>query len=150
MTDEACVYRHFDGDGRLLYVGCSLNPIMRLQQHRRSCWFDQIARVDIERHATRREALAAEATAIRLENPKYNSVAPQSALTGVKQSRRGKFEARHRGQRIGLFETCEAAADAYWDAVEQHQQECRASLEALCAEWRKIEQRHFPRRKEAA
>jgi predicted GIY-YIG superfamily endonuclease len=71
MTNE--VYRHYDRDGHLLYVGISLSAIERLREHRRgSRWFREIARIEIERHATRALAIAAEANAIRNERPLYN------------------------------------------------------------------------------
>jgi hypothetical protein len=66
------LYRHFDGDGRLLYVGISLNAIIRLAAHRASPWFDEIARVEIERFPSREVALAAERAAIRDEKPECN------------------------------------------------------------------------------
>ena len=42
------LYRHFDGTGRLLYVGISLSVIVRLSGHKRSPWFGDIARVEID------------------------------------------------------------------------------------------------------
>jgi hypothetical protein len=42
------LYRHFDKDGRLLYVGVSLNAINRLAEHRASHWFSEIATIKVE------------------------------------------------------------------------------------------------------
>jgi hypothetical protein len=78
--DEACeakptaLYRHFDGEGRLLYVGISLSAIIRLATHRASPWFDEIASVEIERYQTRKDALTAELAAIHNEKPLHNVV----------------------------------------------------------------------------
>ena len=67
------LYRHFDGEGALLYVGISLNAIVRLSQHKmQSHWFDKIANVTIESFETRDAALEAETRAIQEESPKYN------------------------------------------------------------------------------
>lgn len=67
------LYRHFDKDDQLLYVGVSLSTVVRLSQHREySKWYDEIARVTIQNYDTRDEALEAETQAIRNENPKYN------------------------------------------------------------------------------
>ncbi len=80
-TDQTELYRHYDSDGDLLYVGVSLSTVQRLMHHRGvSKWFDQIARIDIERFATRGEALDAERRAIRDESPIYNRAhrAPKS------------------------------------------------------------------------
>ena len=66
------LYRHFDADGRLLYVGIARSVTARLAQHADSPWDDQIARVEVERFATREEAEAAEREAIRAEKPIHN------------------------------------------------------------------------------
>ena len=69
------LYRHFDKDGALLYVGISLSAVERLRQHRDSShWFKKIARITIERHPTREDAEWAEREAIHRENPKHNKV----------------------------------------------------------------------------
>jgi hypothetical protein len=67
------LYRHFDSEGCLLYVGISLNAIARLANHRlTSHWFETVARVEIERFRSRQAALAAERKAIRTEKPLHN------------------------------------------------------------------------------
>ena len=71
------LYRHFDADGHLLYVGISLQAVARLSQHRASPWFKEIARVDIERCQTREHAGFMEAIAVANEKPAYNRVQPQ-------------------------------------------------------------------------
>lgn len=67
------LYRHFDKDGDLLYVGISLSTVHRLGQHQEnSHWFESITRVEIERFPTREAALQAEAMAIKHEKPLHN------------------------------------------------------------------------------
>lgn len=67
------LYRLFDKDGKLLYVGVALNTIARLTKHKNNAyWFRAIRRVEIEPHNSMREALMAEAIAIRDEEPFYN------------------------------------------------------------------------------
>ena len=74
MSEHCELYRHFDKDGRLLYVGISLNSVSRLSQHKNvSRWYDQIVRIEIERFPSRKEALEAEAKAINEENPVHNT-----------------------------------------------------------------------------
>lgn len=74
MTETA-LYRHFDGDSRLLYVGISLSPTYRLSQHRLEApWFRAIRNVTIEYLPTRDAALFAEKMAIRRERPIHNVV----------------------------------------------------------------------------
>jgi hypothetical protein len=73
----ANLYRHFNAQGQLLYVGLSLNAVARLAQHReKSFWFSQISRVEIEWHKSREHAAYAEALAIRDEAPLYNKAKP--------------------------------------------------------------------------
>jgi len=66
------LYRHFDADGELLYVGISLSVMQRLSQHSSSPWSDKIARVEIEHLESREAALEAEGKAIASENPAFN------------------------------------------------------------------------------
>jgi predicted GIY-YIG superfamily endonuclease len=72
------LYRHFDRDNNLLYVGVSLSAIQRLGQHsEHSHWFSSIARVEIQNFETREEVLAAERKAITDENPRHNLKRPR-------------------------------------------------------------------------
>lgn len=67
------LYRHFDANGKLLYIGISLSALHRLAGHKEhSHWFRDIARVEIETYPTRAEALKAERAAILAEQPLYN------------------------------------------------------------------------------
>jgi predicted GIY-YIG superfamily endonuclease len=69
------LYRHYDADGRLLYVGISLDAFSRLRQHNRdSKWAGQKVTMTTVPYQNRAAALAAEAEAIRTENPIYNVV----------------------------------------------------------------------------
>lgn len=77
MTD---LYRHFDADGNLLYVGISLSAFERFRQHKRtSSWASKAVRMEMERFPSRDEALAAEAVVIRSEKPMFN-IAGTAAL----------------------------------------------------------------------
>jgi hypothetical protein len=69
------LYRHYDEQDRLLYVGVALSAIHRLSQHRdHSTWFEKIKRVEIQTFETRKEALEAERQAITEERPKHNMI----------------------------------------------------------------------------
>jgi len=70
-----CLYRAFDGEGRLLYVGLSLQPVVRLTGLRSTKdWFHEVRCICIEPlpGLTRHEALGVEANAIATELPLYN------------------------------------------------------------------------------
>lgn len=69
------LYRHFDSEGRLLYVGIARDPITRLQQHNGSShWADEIAMITIEAFTDKAAAREAEARAIHNEQPLYNKM----------------------------------------------------------------------------
>jgi predicted GIY-YIG superfamily endonuclease len=75
MPDPTALYRHFDANGQLLYIGVSLNPVQRMMQH--SCgsdWFYDISRMTIEWIDSRYDALKAEHAAIIEEKPLHNKV----------------------------------------------------------------------------
>lgn len=70
---RAALYRHFDANGRLLYVGVSFEPTRRAADHsRNSGWSDRSSRIEMEWFDSRREAEAAERAAIRDEHPEFN------------------------------------------------------------------------------
>ncbi|MFL9922575.1 hypothetical protein PQR75_46670 [Paraburkholderia fungorum] len=67
------LYRHFDADGTLLYVGISLSAIARLKQHKSAAgWRGKITKVTIETLPSREAALDAESAAIKTERPVWN------------------------------------------------------------------------------
>lgn len=70
---KTVLYRYFDSEGQLLYVGVTGDNTKRQSQHRRnSFWFGEVASATYEYFETRDEALEAETNAIRRENPKHN------------------------------------------------------------------------------
>ena len=72
---RTALYRHFDKDGALLYVGISLNPLTRIKQHNdQSFWAHDAVRMETEWFETKLEAQKAEMVAIRKEKPKHNIV----------------------------------------------------------------------------
>ena len=67
------LYRHFDKDGDLLYVGISLSPLARTKKHKEVAgWYREVATITIEWLPSKMEALEAETQAIRREKPKHN------------------------------------------------------------------------------
>jgi hypothetical protein len=78
-----CVYRCFATDGRLLYVGSTVNRSRRMSAHAgKSPWWGEVADVRIERHPDIVIARAIERAAIRAEAPTYNR-AYNRALRGA-------------------------------------------------------------------
>lgn len=67
------LYRAYDADGSLLYVGIAIDWGARWSRHReRTRFYEDVARLDIEWHPTRAAALLAEAEAVRSEHPRHN------------------------------------------------------------------------------
>lgn len=69
---SVALYRHFDSDGALLYVGISISAVSRLGEHKKSRWFKKISIVTIEWLPDREAACRAEIEAIKNEKPIYN------------------------------------------------------------------------------
>lgn len=73
---QTALYRYWDTDSQLLYVGIASNPSQRLAEHRRSGapWVKFAAQTTQEWFPSRREAAAAERAAIETESPIFNTV----------------------------------------------------------------------------
>lgn len=84
------VYRLYDQAGRLLYVGTSVDPRVRWEQHARSkLWWSAVTRATVVWHPTRTDALAAERHAIRTEGPLHNDKATDKEEVYPYQGNRG-------------------------------------------------------------
>ncbi len=83
-TDVTCdieepvqtVYRAFDADNNLLYVGCTSKPIgLRLKAHAKTkAWWAEVTHVSQEPVIGWTRGLAAERTAIENEAPRHNVI----------------------------------------------------------------------------
>jgi predicted GIY-YIG superfamily endonuclease len=72
VSDHA-LYRFFDAEGALLYVGITNHLPQRLRDHdRNKPWFDNVANVRVEHFPDRKSVLDAEREAIRTEKPRHN------------------------------------------------------------------------------
>jgi predicted GIY-YIG superfamily endonuclease len=70
---ETILYRFYDADGTLLYVGVTGRLAERWTAHRRSAsWWPRIERLVTEKLPCMDSALAAERRAIRTELPAFN------------------------------------------------------------------------------
>jgi hypothetical protein len=74
-TEEHLLYRFFDAEGVLLYVGLTYDLVQRFSQHSvERWWWGQWATVTATRYVSRAELEAAERKAIKSEKPLYNEV----------------------------------------------------------------------------
>lgn len=83
----ASLYRLFDDEGSLLYVGVTNDPTGRIQAHRRKEWGHEIMRTESQEFRSRDMALAAEARAIRTERPSRNRMLPSVSLSASDRQR---------------------------------------------------------------
>jgi hypothetical protein len=75
MSERTALYRCYDREGTLLYIGVAKHFGLRWSRHKaKAPWWDQVHRQTVEWCDSRPEALAAEAAAIFTEQPKYNVV----------------------------------------------------------------------------
>lgn len=69
----ATVYRAYDENDTLLYVGMTTNWTLRQRAHRKTApWWAAMTVVDLEEFPTATDALDAEGDAIREESPRFN------------------------------------------------------------------------------
>lgn len=72
------VYRVYDSEGTLLYVGITARGVWRARQHAyRSEWWTLMARQEWEHFGSREEALAREAMLLLEHHPPYNVAIPK-------------------------------------------------------------------------
>lgn len=75
MTDSRphALYRFFDAEGVLLYIGITADVPARFQKHRDDKpWWGEVARIAMEPFPDRPSVLAAERRAIKAEMPRWN------------------------------------------------------------------------------
>ena len=79
MTEEnnedevTALYRYFDAEGRLLYVGITIMPMSRQKDHKAgSAWYPDFSYQTVEKYRTRADAMKAEREAIKSEKPMHN------------------------------------------------------------------------------
>lgn len=73
-TARTALYRLYDSDGVLLYVGITNMPNVRWSAHSLKPWWKRVARKDVAWFDERQQAAQAEVRAIRAERPLYNSM----------------------------------------------------------------------------
>lgn len=68
-----CVYRHYDINKNLLYVGITNNLFGRTMQHEQTAtWYNDISLITVEHFVEREEAINKESLYIKELNPKHN------------------------------------------------------------------------------
>jgi predicted GIY-YIG superfamily endonuclease len=73
-NEQTFIYRCYNSDNQLLYVGIAGDVTLRMERHQKSAWFDQVDRIDLELYPDRWEALRQEECAIKHERPIVNVI----------------------------------------------------------------------------
>ena len=69
------LYRFFDANGDLLYVGITNSPPRRFQQHKTDKdWWHEVASITLAEYPTRTDLMNAEREAVKSESPRYNKM----------------------------------------------------------------------------
>lgn len=91
---QRAVYRLYDANGELLYIGSSDNPEKRWTAHRSTKpWWPQVARHEVTWHPWR-EAWGVEARAIWNERPKHNVFSTQEYCARVSARQQANVDAQ--------------------------------------------------------
>jgi predicted GIY-YIG superfamily endonuclease len=69
---RTALYRFFNADGALLYVGITHRLNERLSAHKKQKAWDEVAQITLQHYPTRELAADAEVKAIQTENPHWN------------------------------------------------------------------------------
>jgi len=119
MTET--LYRFYDEDNRLLYIGISSSFYSRANQHsKNSNWFESASKVLLQHYKTREAVLEAEKLAIKQERPIHNKI---HSLTNEKP--RSHF-------------------DSYWDVTKFHRDEWHQQIRDLATEAFFVAKTEFP------
>lgn len=95
---RATVYRCYDAEKQLLYVGCSGDADERLQAHRTTkLWWPDVHSTTFEHYETRQEGEAAELAAIQTESPLYNVIFNPASTTQGRHPRPPRRQPIHLG-----------------------------------------------------
>lgn len=99
--ERTALYRLFDTDDRLLYVGIANNPERRWKQHayeKADLWWHEVTDRTVEWFESREKAAAAEIIAIRAENPRYNEAHTEETYEQYISRFAGERPPLYRGQ----------------------------------------------------
>lgn len=93
------IYRHFDADGRLLYVGLTVNPRKRPFARQGRPWVAS-SHIQVSAPMGKDEALAAERAAIRDEAPVHNIYRNNGNVTAMERANDAWLDSRTDEERI--------------------------------------------------
>jgi len=135
--EPAAVYRLYDADGVLLYIGSAYEPDVRCKEHEKQPWWPDVARRTEEWHPNRGTAYVQELKAIAAEGSKYNLMGTPGYRTPDTPAIRRRKELASERQRLITesdriaYETCRAQREAGASHEEARRAGGLASIEFL-------------------
>lgn len=124
ILNDNVVYRCYNSQKRLLYIGSSAEWWNRFEYHRRrTLWWREVEEIALTHYPTIDDAVLAEAKAIRKEKPKYNQIQPKK-----RAERRVKLPAT----RSHAVTTAQRKAATQRHAEMQQQAAARSTKPAIC------------------
>lgn len=129
IIEPTILYRYFDDNNRLLYVGITKDQRKRFSSHnRKSLWMTDAVRCTLEHFETREKAKAAETRAIQDEYPLHNiaetarknkiRLSPEAHLVQMTGSPDNGFDPIHQDFAKDLIETIYTLPSTGWDGFE--------------------------------
>ena len=123
------LYRYWDVDDRLLYVGISFHAAVRASEHRRSQgWWADVDRMTVERHPSRDSARAAELDAIRNEHPIHNIADKPDAIKTVDDATTEAYDFDASWMRLTDFHALAAAIQVIAKNCDKNDEPSRADF----------------------
>lgn len=122
------LYRFFDAEDNLLYIGITNSPLTRFSSHQADkSWFRRVVRSTMVQFATRAELAAAEIAAIQSEKPKpkynvaYSVTSPTDRIGVTPRARYVNSDANRfpAPDAIACDEPTEAEREAHLEALER-------------------------------
>lgn len=144
LLSPCFVYRFFDDDDRLLYVGVAADVGRRIAQHRvTASWWPEATRGEFRCYPSREAALQAEALAIAVERPGRNLVRPH-----VREDRAAELSPAEQTRLVTELERAQAdvaaSRSAMWRA-EGERDTARRRLGEVTAERDDYRRRYWDR-----
>lgn len=137
MTNHNVLYRIYNKEGALLYVGATTNPSLRFNYHAQNrLWWGEASEIKLQHCGSVDELAEAELTAIQTEKPKFNLL----------HSKPATWSRKPRQRRAGGGTVFQRSADDMWvggitiNGVQKRvysrsREECEQKLEALKIEF---------------
>jgi predicted GIY-YIG superfamily endonuclease len=117
---EQTLYRFYDENDNLLYVGITNTWYQRFHQHeRKSGWFSHVTHATFESYESREAVEAAELVAIKTENPQFNKASNPAYEVGVNHFARLKTWTQTNSLPDSIHESLVAQMKSEWKELQK-------------------------------